>query len=68
MRSSHPGGVRTVGLKGLGAVISRHPTGSNQAPNVRVTGLSVGVCWCHWGYLQGTSQHIWFVELGFQLS
>lgn len=68
MRCSHPEGVHTLALKDLGAGRSRHPTGSSQAPDVRVTGLSVGVCWCHRGHPQGTSQYMRLVELGFRLS
>lgn len=36
--------------------------------NVRVTGLSVGVCWCHRGYLTGNLPAHMFVELGSQFS
>lgn len=70
MCSCHPKVVLTAELKDLCAVKSSHPKGSiiQQAPNVSITGLSAWVCWCHWGYLQGTSQHICFVELVFQLS
>lgn len=70
MCSCHPKVVLTVELKDLCALKSSHPKGSiiQQAPNVSITGLSAWVCWCHWGYLQGTSQHICFVELVFQLS
>lgn len=64
LRLGQPEGGRTTALKDLGAVRSRHPTGLY----CQVRGLSVGVCWCHWGYLQGTSQYICFVELDFQLS
>lgn len=64
----HPKVVLTAELKHLCAVKSSHPKGSiiQQAPNVSITGLSAWVC--HRGYLQGTSQHICFVELDFQLS
>lgn len=70
MCSCHPKGVLPEELKDLCAVKSSHPTGSiiQQAPNVSITGLSAWVCRCHWGYLQGTSQHICFVEQVFQLS
>lgn len=70
MCSCHPKVVLTVELKDLCAVKSSRPKGSiiQQAPNVSITGLSAWVCWCHWSYLQGTSQHTCFVELVFQLS
>lgn len=70
MCSCHAKVVLTVELKDLCAVKSSHPKGSiiQQAPNVSIAGSSAWVCWCHRGYLQGTSQHICFVELVFQLS